>query len=95
MLSGPQDKPDLKEWKDWVFVFTEHHGYHAYHREDLRVYWQFKQQQPTKLKGTGHKDKCQKCEKEFLVEELDYDYNYLRQEFSILCPACMKNEDNI
>jgi hypothetical protein len=62
-----------KEWKDYIFVFTEHHGTHVYHKSDLIGYGTYaKNLEPEKLENTGYMDKCEFCHKEFKVEDLEY-----------------------
>lgn len=31
----------LMKWKNWIFVFTEHHSFHIYDKDDLNGYWEF------------------------------------------------------
>jgi hypothetical protein len=79
----------LKEWKDYIFVFTEHHGTLVYHKYDLSYYNQYTTKEIEKLKFTFHKDICQDCKIEFKVEDLRYGYHPERyEEISILCNGC-------
>src|SRR6185295_17166129 len=64
-----------KEWKDWVFVFTEHHGIHVYHKSDLNSYGTYIMQDNEKLKDTGYKDECEFCKNELKVEDLNYGHH--------------------
>lgn len=61
-----------REWKDWIFVFTEHHGSHVYHKSDIASYGTYIYQDHKKQEDTGHVDKCEFCNKEFRVENLNY-----------------------
>jgi hypothetical protein len=63
----------LREWLDWVFVFTEHHGTHVYHRCDLYSWGEYRVQEDKKLEGTGYEDECEFCGRKMLVENLRYD----------------------
>jgi hypothetical protein len=31
----------LMTWKEWIFVFAEHHGYSIHHKEDLSGWLEF------------------------------------------------------
>ena len=73
-----------REWKDWVFVFTEHHGTHVYHVTDLKDYATYTRQDQQKQKDTGYLDKCEFCNKEFKVEDLEYNHH----------PDCHKYEES-
>lgn len=61
-----------KEWQDWIFVFTEHHGTHVYHKSDLYSWGTYVRKDGEKLEGTGYVDKCEFCQRQFKVEELCY-----------------------
>lgn len=87
----------LKEWRDYVFIFTEHHGKLIYHKTDLYSYSQYTQKDVTRLEGTGYMDECQFCYKEFKVEDLDYgnhpDYTlYNESEYYFYCKDCKEVE---
>jgi hypothetical protein len=83
----------LKEWKDYIFIFTEHHGTHVYHKTDLSSYANYTRQETEKLKNTGYIDKCQFCNKDFKVEELEYGHHpdcnlYNETEYFFYCEDC-------
>jgi len=87
----------LKEWKDYVFIFTEHHDTLVYHKTDLYSYKQYKENKINKLKDTGYMDKCQFCQKEFKVEDLEYghhpDFNLFNEtEYYFYCGDCKEVE---
>lgn len=87
----------LKEWKDYVFIFTEHHGTLVYHKTDLYSYDQYTEKDIGKLEGTGYLGKCEFCNKEFKVEELEYgthpDHNlYNLSEYFFFCKDCKEVE---
>jgi transcription elongation factor Elf1 len=77
----------LREWRGWIFVFTEHHGTHVYHKTDLTFYAQYTQKEIEKLEGTGFTDKCMFCGKENKVEYMVYGGNY-DDVWQILCENC-------
>lgn len=88
----------LREWKDYIFVFTEHHGIHVYHRSDLYSYGEYKSVEDKKLENTGHLDKCEFCEKEFKVENLEYNHHpdysqYDNMEYYSFCADCKDVEN--
>ena len=86
----------LVEWKDWVFVYTEHHGEMAYHKTDLGGYWNLHaDEEKPKLHGTGHTDRCEECCCELPVEVMNYDTHpdcdkYEEGHLVILCDACVE-----
>ena len=80
----------LRLFRDWVFVYTEHHGYHCYHKSDLVHYRHFKEQPRKSLEWTGLTDKCETCNKEFKVEELSYTYQD-GNDFLVECEVCRGN----
>ncbi len=65
----------IKEFKDYIIIFTEHHGTHVYHRGDLSHWGQYTQKADEKLLNTGYKDTCEFCGKEANVEDLIYDHH--------------------
>lgn len=82
-----------KEWKDWVLVFTEHHGTHVYHKSDLNLWGTYIQKQREKLADTGYTDKCEFCDKVFKVEELSYGHHpdwdkYEESKYWTYCDGC-------
>lgn len=82
-----------KEWKDWVFVFTEHHGTHVYHISDLKDYGTYIRKDQEKLKDTGYVDTCEFCNKQFKVEDLDFNHHpdceqYNETEYYRFCADC-------
>ena len=82
-----------REWKDWIFVFTEHHGYHVYHKSDIVSYGTYIRQDTQKQKDTGYRDKCEFCNKDFKVEDLNYDHHpdfeqYEESKYWIYCADC-------
>jgi hypothetical protein len=82
-----------KEWKDWIFVLTEHHGTHVYHKSDLTSWGTYLREEKEKLANTGYRDKCEFCNKEFKVEELNYDHHpdieqYEETKYWIFCDNC-------
>ena len=82
-----------KEWKDYVFVFTEHHGIQVHHKTDLSYWGTFFYREDENLTGTGYMDKCEFCNKEFKVEDLIYSHHPDVEEFEenkywIYCKAC-------
>lgn len=82
-----------KEWKDYIFVFTEHHGTHIYHKSDLSGYGTYIRYETGKLEGTGYIDKCEFCQKDFKVEDLEYghhpDFNLFEEtKYYIFCKDC-------
>lgn len=86
----------VKLWKDWVFIFTEHHKTHVYHKTDLVDFVYFKQQFVDTLKGTGQKDKCYECKAEFDVDYLIYKSHPNKDDpdFIVpLCPVCFTNAE--
>lgn len=83
----------LKDWKDYIFVFTEHHGTLVYHKTDLISYGYYMRQDVEKLKFTFHKDTCQFCKKEFNVEDLDYTYRDF--DLLVVCNACIIAESDL
>lgn len=80
------------EWKDWVFVFTEHHGTQVYHKSDLRSWGTYVRRESDKQKDTGYQDKCEFCHKEFKVEDLYYSHHpgnqYDDQKYYVYCEDC-------
>jgi len=84
----------LKTWKDWVFVFTEHHKFHVYHKTDLSYYGYLKEQSVEKLLGTGQKDSCFDCKKEFLVDELIYKAHPAKHDTDFIVPLCQPCYDS-
>ncbi len=87
-----------REWKDWIFVFTEHHGTHVYHKSDLSDWGTYEKKDAEKLKDTGYKDKCELCNKELKVEELHYGHHpdwdkYEENRYWVYCDEC-RNEFN-
>ncbi|NIQ15816.1 MAG: hypothetical protein GTO02_15895, partial [Candidatus Dadabacteria bacterium] len=83
----------IKEWKDYILVFTEHHGTHVYHKSDLHDYATYIRKEPEKLEFTGYVDKCEFCEKEFKVENLEYAHHpdfekYDESEYYVFCADC-------
>jgi hypothetical protein len=85
----------IVEWKDWIFVYTEHHGEMAFHKTDLRGYHNLISLEIQPLMGTGCKDKCEECGAEHLVEDLSYETHpdpdkWEEDHFVILCPSCLK-----
>lgn len=88
----------LKEWKNYVIVFTEHHGTHVYHKSDLYSYGYYIRQEIGKLKNSGHNDTCNFCNKEFKVEDLEYGHHpdidqYDENEFYVYCSECEASFD--
>lgn len=81
-----------REWKDWIFVFTEHHGTHVYHKSDLHGYGTYVRQEQEKQKETGYRDKCEFCHKEFKVEDLNYGshpgVHYDDPKYYVYCDDC-------
>jgi hypothetical protein len=65
----------LKTWKDWIFIFSEHHGTHVYNRDDLYFWAQYNRKDDEPLKDSGYKDNCEFCNKEANVEDLIYGRN--------------------
>jgi hypothetical protein len=65
----------LREWKDWVIIFTEHHGTHVYSKGDLSYWGHYSEKEKEKLKGTGFIDACEFCGKTGYVEDLIYGLN--------------------
>jgi hypothetical protein len=63
----------IKEFKDYLMIFTEHHGTHVYHRGDLSHWGQYIQKEDETLKNTGYMDTCEFCGKEAKTEDLIYD----------------------
>lgn len=80
----------VKEWKDWVFIFTEHHKTHVYHKTDLRFYCHLKEQEIATLKGTGKRDNCYDCKQEFDVDELKYKSHPAKHDPDFIVPLCEK-----
>lgn len=83
----------LREWKDYVFVFTEHHGYHVYHKSDLEEWRQFQVVDSKKLVDTGYRDNCEFCGKEFKVEDLRYDilpFGESLNDYHVYCDNCLE-----
>jgi len=82
----------IKEWKDWVFIYTEHHKTHVYHKTDLTYYGYLKEVSIEKLKGTGIKDHCYDCKKEFDVDDLLYKAhpapNSMKFDPDFIVPLC-------
>ena len=86
-----------KEWKDYIFVFTEHHGTHVYHKSDLSSYGTYMRKNTTKLENTGYMDKCEFCQKDFKIEELEYGHHpdfeqYEESKYWRFCAACQDIE---
>jgi hypothetical protein len=82
-----------QEWKDWIFVFTEHHGTHVYHKSDLSSWGTYIKKDREKVKGTGYRDKCEFCKKDFKVEDLNYGHHpdvdqYEESKYWIYCNDC-------
>lgn len=88
-----------KEWKDYIFVFTEHHGTHVYHKSDLSGYGTYaKNMESEKLENTGYTDKCEFCQKDFKVEELEYGHHpdfdlFEETKYYVYCKDCEDVED--
>src|SRR5271156_3637992 len=61
-----------RKWKDWMFIFTEHHGFHVYHMSDLIGCSEYYRREIDKQQNTGCTDKCMFCGKEDKVENLIY-----------------------
>ena len=82
----------LKEWKDYVLIFTEHHGTHIYHKGDLTDYGTYNLQENTKLEGMDYIDRCEFCKKEAQVEDLIYDLHPVwekdDQQYHVYCSSC-------
>lgn len=78
----------LKEWKDWYFIFTEHHKTHVYHKTDLSLVREFIEVPQARLTETGHKDNCFECQKEFSVKELRYDLHPGKDDPDFIVPLC-------
>lgn len=84
----------MVKWKDWIFVYAEHHGDHAFHQSDLSACHQFKKMEPQRLAGTGYKDICSQCGLEFFVEELKYSSSPIEwNEPAVICSACLHKLD--
>jgi hypothetical protein len=77
----------LRKWKDWIFIFTEHHGTHVYHNTDLEGCFQYKSVKIEKQAGTGYTDKCMLCGKIDDVAKMCYG-NESYEEWQILCENC-------
>lgn len=87
----------IKEWQDWIMVFTEHHGYFVYHKTDLEFYAHYKRKEVEKLK-TGHTEKCEFCGKDFNCSDLNYashpDCNVLDSKLFVFCKDCKDIESS-
>lgn len=79
----------LKEWKNYILIFTEHHKSLVYDKDDLYSYNQYTSMKVEKLTGTPYVDTCMECNKVFKTEELRYE------ECGIICESCydIKSED--
>lgn len=64
------------KWKQYILVFTEHHQYYVYPKDELKYYEQYKPIGIKPLKNTGKKDKCDFCSKVFDIGDLKYDYHW-------------------
>ena len=84
----------VREWKDWVFIFTEHHRTHVYHKTDLRYYGHLKQMPTQTLKGTGAKDNCFDCKQEFDIDSLSYKPHPAKHDPDFIVPLCEKCFDS-
>ena len=88
----------LREWKDYVFVFTEHHGFHVYHRGDLSDWRHYEEKEREKLNDTNCLDNCEFCKKEAKVEDLIYDHhpdwNQHDHEYHVYCSDCKDIESS-
>lgn len=65
---------------EWILVFTEHHGFHVYHRDDLSSYSEYKRVR----RDQKHKDHpgdryiCEACEETFVEPN--------REDGKLVCP---------
>lgn len=85
----------LKTWKDYVLVFTEHHGFHVYHKTDLVSYLQLSSTDVECAIDKQNKDSCYYCKKEFFVDELKYGKNphdMTDDDIIVLCRSCYNGE---
>jgi len=85
----------LMEWKDWIFVYTEHHYYLAYHKTDLDSYWNLSHQEVKKLTGTPYVDTCEECGVSYSVDLMRYGEHvdldkYKEGHLVVLCPECVE-----
>lgn len=83
----------VREWKDYIFVFTEHHRTHVYHKSDLVSWGTYMKQEPVKQVNTGYVDKCEFCHKDFKVEHLEYGHHpdfekFEEAKYYIYCADC-------
>lgn len=85
----------VRKWKDWIFIFTEHHGKHVYHKTDLQSCFQYKNVEIEKQKDTGYTDKCMLCGKIDDVAGMCYG-DGIYDEWKILCENCyeVRHTDN-
>ena len=90
----------LERWKDWVLVFTEHHGFHVYHRSDLSYHAHVTELPIKRLMGSGHLDHCSECGEEKSVDDLSYqshpDPEKSESEYIMpFCTSCLDKLENL
>jgi hypothetical protein len=82
------------EYGAYLLIFTEHHNYHVYHKNELTFFGHFKSQDLNKLTGTGNKEACSECKEVFLVDELRYGLHPDGYNYVALCKVCLDGADS-
>lgn len=80
------------DYGPYILVFTEHHGYHVYHKDETLV-WHMKSL-PKKNYIDLNKDVCVDCGKELLISDLIYGIHPMHANGGVaLCVKCKDADD--
>lgn len=89
----------VREFKDYIIIFTEHHGTHVYHRGNLSHWGQYAKKDNAAIRDTGYKDTCEFCGKEADVADLIYNTHpnwdeYVEGKYHSYCSNCRDVENS-